>query len=63
MQISFRFFAAPLFCFVLGCSNQPIAGDADQDPKRTYTQAELDELKADGVSESEIDNMDITVVD
>lgn len=62
-SISNFFFLAACVCFLAGCSPQPIAGDPDQDRKRTYTQAELDAMKADGVSQAEIDNMDIEVVD
>lgn len=45
----------------LGCSAKPAVGDPDKPRKTSYSKAEVEALRAEGVSASELKNMGIKV--
>ncbi|QDV67423.1 MraY-like glycosyltransferase [Rosistilla carotiformis] len=48
-------------CTVAGCSAQVAPGDPEMPRKTSYTSAEIEALKADGVSDHELRSMGIKV--
>lgn len=63
MKCTFGSSALIVICLAMstGCSSSPAPGDPDVPVKTEFTQAEIDQMKAEGMSDAEIENMNYTV--